>query len=229
MNPRKDYQKALELRLQGKTYGEIRSLFGIPKSTQSGWFKDLKLSTSARKTLLSKQKIGLHALKKFNEARTLAIGIENESVRKNFENLIQTLIPKNLAIIGAVLYWGEGQKVFSDKRGYFNPYINFSNSDPMMISIFIKFLEKILNIPKTSITPCVMIHPNISPESAINFWVNLTGIPKENFRCYKSISRASRGKRPKHLLPHGTLQLRVNGRREFFKIRGLIDGIVKAV
>ncbi len=73
-----------------------------------------------------------------------------------------------------------------------------------------------------------MIYPNINPQEAIDYWQDITKIPKENFRYNIAVSRASQGKRPKHLLPYGTLQIRINGRREFFKIKGLIDGIIKA-
>ena len=37
-------EKVIKLRKQGKTYNEIKVLLGIPKSTLSGWLKDLPLS-----------------------------------------------------------------------------------------------------------------------------------------------------------------------------------------
>ena len=88
-------------------------------------------------------------------------------------------------------------------------------------------LEKILGITKDRIKAPIFIYPGMIPEEAINYWQKLTNIPRENFRCQMALSRASQGKRPKNLLPYGTLQLRMNKRQEFFKIRGLIDGIIK--
>ena len=73
-----------------------------------------------------------------------------------------------------------------------------------------------------------MIYPNINPQKSINYWQNVTKIPIENFRTQMAISRSSQGKRPWNLLPNGTVQVRVSKRQDFFKIRGLIDGIIRA-
>ena len=56
MESRRDYQAALALRLEGKTYGEIRRNFEIPKSTLSTWFSNLRVSNRAKKILESKKK-----------------------------------------------------------------------------------------------------------------------------------------------------------------------------
>jgi len=130
-------------------------------------------------------------------------------------------------ILGAALYWGEGYKNFNQKKTIY-PYICLANSEPEMIVTFIHFLEKILGITKDRIKAPVFIYSGMIPEEAINYWQKLTGIPRENFRCQMALSRASQGRRPNNLLPHGTLQLRVVKRQEFFKIRGLMDGIIKS-
>lgn len=59
MGYRKDYSAALALRLEGKTYGEIRKNFRIPKSTLSGWFSTLKINNKARKILESKKRVDI--------------------------------------------------------------------------------------------------------------------------------------------------------------------------
>lgn len=228
MNPRKDYQKALEMRLQGQTYGEIRSVFLIPKSTLSTWFSKLKMSDKTRKTLEAKRGNGYLKLIEFNKTRTRAIHTENEDIRKNYKAKINKLSRRELMILGAALYWGEGYKNFTLRSGHY-PYICFGNSDPEMIQIFIRFMGKILNIPKDRMRCQAMIYPNIVATEAINYWQHITQIPKEYFRCQVAVSRASQGKRPKHLLPFGTLQIRVTRRQEFFKIKGLIDGIIRAL
>ena len=228
MNPRKDYKVALALRLEGKTYGEIRGLFGIPKSTLSTWFSTLKLNNGARKILDSKIKNGYLKLIEFNKIRTINIKKENEDIRKNYESRISRLNSRELTILGTALYWGEGYKNFNLKSGAY-PYICFSNSDPLMHKVFVPFLERILKITKSRIKCQVMIYPNIDPQKAVQYWQNITQIPIENFRTQLTVSRASQGKRPWNLLPYGTLQLRVSQRQEFFKIRGLIDGIIKSL
>ncbi|MDP3710712.1 MAG: hypothetical protein Q8R29_03265 [bacterium] len=227
MKTRADRQEALKLRMKGKTYGEIRATLSIPKSTQSYWFKNLELSTETQKIILGKQSKGLAALQVFNTERTNSIQKENKKIREYYEKEIGDLNKRELALIGASLYWGEGYKNFNQKRGSY-PYVGFANSDPQMILIFICFLERILNIKKEAMRADVIIQPNLSPSNALDYWRDITKIPKEKIAVYKALSRASQGKRPKNLLPYGTFQLKISQRQEFFKIRGLIDGIIKA-
>ncbi len=228
MEFRKDYQAALALRLEGKTYGEIRKTFKIPKSTLSGWFSALKINNKAKKILESKKKNGYYKLVEFNKTRTSEILKENENIRKKYESIVGRLSSRELMILGAALYWGEGYKNFNQKRSVY-PYVCLGNSDPEMIIIFIHFLEKILGIRKDRIRAPIFIYPGMIPEKAVDYWQKLTKIPRENFRCQMALSRASQGKRPKNLLPYGTLQLRVIKRQEFFKIKGLMDGIIKNI
>ena len=227
MESRRDYQAALALRLEGKTYGEIRRNFEIPKSTLSTWFSNLRVSNRAKKILESKKKNGYYKLVEFNKTRTINIHKENEDIRKDYESRINRLGGKELMILGAALYWGEGYKNFGQRKNIY-PYICFGNSDPYMLKVFITFLEKSLKINRDRIKCQAMIYPGISPQKAIQYWQGITQIPVENFRTQLCVSRASQGKRPWNLLPYGTLQIRVSRRQEFFKIRGLMDGIIKS-
>lgn len=226
MNPRKDYKAAFDLRMSGRTYGEIRNIFGIPKSTLSTWFSKLKLDSKVKKVLESKRKSGYLKLVEFNKVRTLNIGIENENARKDYELKIGKLNKRELMILGAALYWGEGYKNFDHTKKRY-PYISFSNSDPLMVKVFIKFLEDVLGIPREKLNASAMIYPNMDSTVCIKYWQEITAIPKEKFKVYKALSRASSMKRPSNLLPYGTLQIRINNRLNFFKVMGLIDGVTK--
>lgn len=228
MNSRIDYQEILNLRLQGKTYGEIKSIFNVPKSTLSSWFSKLVISKKAKDILKLKRKNGYLKLVEFNKVRTRRICEENESIRKNYETYVDNLNDRELMILGAALYWGEGYKNFKPTRGGY-PYICFGNSDPKMVLVFIKFMEKVLGILKDKMRVQIMIYPGIGIKKVIDYWQGITKISRKYFRCQVALSRASQGKRPKHLLPYGTFQVRVTRRQEFFKIRGLIDGIIKGV
>ena len=193
MNPRsQDYKAALVLRLEGKSYGEIRQIFNLPKSTLSTWFSNLKLNKEAKKILENKTKEGYLKLIEFNKTRTVNIKKENEDIRKNYEFRIKRLSDRELMIIGAALYWGEGYKNFNPKK-FSYPYISFGNSDPQMVLIFISFLEKVMCISKDKIRVQVMIYPNLNPSKSVNYWQQLTQIPKENFRHQVALSRAGAG------------------------------------
>lgn len=225
---REDYQEAMRLRYSGSTYGEIHSLLRIPKSTLSTWFSTAQLPLKAREILVHKTREGIKALGRFNHERTLRIVNENETIRTRYMRMVGALSKRDLMLLGAALYWGEGHKNFSSSRKSY-PFISFSNSDPDMIVLFIEFVERILGVPKCDLWGIAMIYPSLDPKKSIAYWRSISGIPKERFRCYSTISRASNGKRPRNLLPYGTLQIRVHKRHHFFKIRGLIDGIVSRV
>ena len=57
--------------------------------------------------------------------------------------------------------------------------------------------------------------------------IKVTKISSERFHITTQVSRASRSKRPIHSLPYGTLDLRVNSRKRFFEVLGLINGLIK--
>ena len=75
---RNDYKKALKMRLEGKSYGEIKSFLGVPKSTQSVWFKNLSLPTKAKSILVKKQANSVKFFSLFNLIRNSAYSSSGE-------------------------------------------------------------------------------------------------------------------------------------------------------
>lgn len=222
MHPK--YQAVIDLRFKGKSYGEIKNLLGIPKSTLSSWLKELKLPPSIKKILIEKGRVPQERLMNFNRRRTQTIKIENQRVRQVATDEIKPLSKYELLLIGASLYWAEG---YNRQDKVPSPYISFGNSNPNMVALFLRFLREVLRIPEEKLRPTVQIHHNIKIESVIKFWVKITDIPKERFLITHQRSRASKGRRPRNSLPYGTLKLNVSGRQNFFKVKGWIDGLTK--
>lgn len=221
LNPRRE--QASLLRLEGKTYGEIRNVLGVSKSTLSSWLKNLALSPAAEANIKSKTSEGFVRFAAWNKQRTESIQKENEEIIEKHKKEIQNLSRRDIMLIGASLYWGEGQKNFGK-----NYYISFSNSDPEMVRIFMKFLKDILGIHRDIIRFSISAHLRVDRMASRKFWASVVDVPIEKIYYYLAVSKASNGKRPRNLLPHGTFQIRVNRRREFFKVRGLVDGIIDA-
>lgn len=220
-------EQATELRLQGKSYGEIMKVLDISsKGTLSYWFRDLELPVAARKRLQKNieiaQEKGLFA---FNEKRTRAIEEESEQIVKQARAEISSLSKRELMLIGASLYWGEGVKKSKSAR---YPSIKFSNSDPKMVEVFLCYLRDVLEVDDTKMRPGIIVHPNIDPEVALDFWAVLTMLQRETFWVSVAVSRASKHKRPINSLPYGTFHVRVSGRRLFCRIKGHIEGIAAA-
>src|SRR4030042_301237 len=172
MHPK--YQEVIDLRLKGKSYGEIKSLFGVPKSTLSSWLKELELPPSVKKILIEKGRAPREQLMKFNRRRTQIIKIENQQIKQVAADEIKPLSKYELLLIGAALYWAEG---YNRQDKVPSPYISFGNSNPDMVVLFLRFLREVLRIPEEKLRPTVQIHHNIKPESAIKFWARITDIP----------------------------------------------------
>jgi len=220
---RLDHEKAIALRMTGKSYNEIAKDLGVCKSCLSYWLKNLNLPTEAIKILERKKSNASDKLAECNRKKHERVQADNKEIKETFSKKVGLITDRELFLIGAALYWGEGYKNFN--KG--SHYISFVNSDPDMVKIFLLFVRKILKVSEDKLKPSIHIYPSISKDSAISFWAEITNIPKYKFHTYNQISRASKGKKPKNLLPYGTLDLRIISRQKFFEIMGLIDGIIK--
>jgi len=103
-----------------------------------------------------------------------------------------------------------------------------TNSDPHIIKIFIRFLKDICLIPQERLAANLRIFKHQNPETLLNFWSEVTKIPRGRFdKIYIGISKSSLSKKPYNSLPHGTIQIRVGDTKLFHKIMGWIDGMKK--
>lgn len=217
-------EAAISLRKSGKSYSDIKKIFNIKsKGTLSLWFKNLKLTKKENEKLFKNVELAkTRGLLKFNKNRTEKILKENEIFFKEASNLINPISKNELFLVGISLYWGEGTK--SERHG---PSVTFSNSDPLMVAMFMRFVREILNVKEEKIRSGIQIHPNISESKAREFWAKVTKLPEERFYITKQISRVSKLKRPINFLPFGTIAIRVNNRQLFYKMRGYISGLAK--
>ncbi len=215
---------AVELRQHGKSYGEIKKLLNIKsKGTLSYWFRNLELSQAAKK-LLRENNLVAHqrGLFAFNKRRTNTILAENKKLFAEAAQSIPKISQRELALIGAALYWGEGTT--RERRA--NHSISFTNSDHRMIQVFMRYLREVLLIPEERVFVAIHIHPNISESEARIFWSKATKLPPARFAIYRAISSAGNFKRPKNFLPYGTMNVRVHSRQLFHKMKGYIQGII---
>lgn len=225
--------KALSLRKKGYSYNEINKLFGIPKSTLSSWFSNLSLSQKAQIRIRKRIESGtLNGLVERNKAQTALAQIRVRKIRRISKNEIKKFSEKDLFIIGISLYWAEGYKrvVKVNGREVTHHPISFTNSDEIMVNVFVSFLKKIMKVPSERIKLELRIFQHTNKEEAVSYWSKVSGIPKENFGKVSSIiSRSSIGKRPFNRLPFGTVAVRVCDTDKFHKLMGWIDGMKKSL
>lgn len=219
-------EKAISLRKQGCSYNKIMKTLGLKsKGTLSIWFKDLVYSDETRKLLEKNMKLAYERnLFEANSKRKHRIQIENNISYTEGLTYATSLSLRELTLIGAALYWGEGSKSEKIPGGCI---LAFSNSDPKMIAVYMRFLREILNVEDERISVGIHLYPTTDIDKAKEFWAETTGLPKEKFYIITQISRASQGKRPYNILPHGTLSVKTSNRLLFFKVKGIIESIGK--
>ena len=216
-------ERAVSLRKNGESYNNIRKLLGIrSKGTLSNWFKGIKLPKKSIELLAKNNKLAHErGLFTANKNRNVRIDNENKKAYTEGQNYIQPISKKELLLIGAVLYWGEGTK--SERNA---ASLTLSNSDPLMISVYMRFIREILKIPEEKIRAGIHIYPSISGDEAKKFWSKTTNLPENRFYIITQVSRASQNKRPFNILPFGTVVIKINNRQQFYKVKGMIKGIV---
>lgn len=114
---------------------------------------------------------------------------------------------------GVMLYWGEGAK-----RGN---SVAFSNSDPDMITVFLRFLRDICGIDESRLRVTVHYYEDLDIRFLSKYWSTVTGIPREQF--YKPyLHRKTKGTyRAKS--KYGTICVQYSDKELLRHINGWID------
>src|SRR6185436_17823499 len=93
-----------------------------------------------------------------------------ERVKKDIGNITK----RELFIAGFFLYWAEGGKT---RRNI----VAFSNTDPFMVSAYIKWLG-IIGVPSDVIKIRLHLYKDMDEEKEISFWVEKLGINRSKFQ-----------------------------------------------
>ena len=213
-------QEAIILRKRGYSYSRILKKLGMTsKGTLSHWFKDIVLPEKTQKKLKNDYKINtVKALAKFNKNRSKIILKENRQALLKGKKDIKIMDRNHLLILGSALYWGEGTKYVGR-----SPSLIFTNSDPDMIKVYMKFLRRGLLIKEMDIKAGIHIHPYVDVKKSREFWSKVTGLARDVFYIVNVTSSASRNKRPSRKLPYGMAVIKVNRRKVFYTVMGMIE------
>ncbi|MDZ4296609.1 MAG: hypothetical protein U1A16_04565 [Patescibacteria group bacterium] len=221
-------QKILALRYKGKSYNEIVKALGVAKGTVNYWLHGIVLPPLVQKKLAANiQRVTKNGFSTFNRERTRRIKEENKTFREISSKEIVPLSEKELLLVAVALYWGEGCQNAHAKNGTSSYALALSNSNPFLIALFLRFVREILHVPEKKIKAHLQIHPNIDRAQALYFWSSVTQLPAIQFCVITAVSSASKHRRPTRFLPHGTLDIRVNSRQLFMRMKGWIDGLAQ--
>jgi hypothetical protein len=203
MARREEKQRAIEMRKKGMSYGQIKSILGIAKSTLSNWLEAYPLTEKRIRELRScSQKIerGRETKRKKKEVR-LGIFYKEEKVK------VFPINKKELYLAGLFLYWGEGSKNQAAAK------LTISNTDPSVIKFFIYWLEKSLDVSRDKIKVQLHLYNDMAINKEIDFWSKTLKINKKQFT--KPYIKESRFNKINHKggFGHGTCNISIGDAR----------------
>ncbi|WP_424858306.1 hypothetical protein [Streptomyces sp. SAI-170] len=159
--------KARELRLQGWTYDQIQVELGCSKGSISLWVRDLpkpERRDPSEQAKLAAQKRWEHELAVRDE--------ERQRTKMVAASEIGEMSDRELFLVGVGLYWAEGAK---DKPYARRENVQFVNSDPSMIRIFMAWLD-LVGVERERLRYRVMIHATGDVEGAERYWADVVGV-----------------------------------------------------
>ncbi len=174
---------AISLRKNGLSYKEIMSRVQVSKSTLSNWCSGLELTSKERENLEGRILVGrdISRAKAKLSHNNKRIERENRVYEEAFKefNIFKS---DDFFFVGIVMYWAEGSKKSKS--------FQFINSDPEMISLMIKWIEKFLKIPRNTLKYRLFIHEPYMNENCEEFWSSTINVSKSQFQ--KTIYKPTR-------------------------------------
>ncbi|MDO8594675.1 MAG: hypothetical protein Q7R93_04150 [bacterium] len=200
-----DKQKAFELRRQGKSYKEIRSVLGMSLAILSDWFKNEDWSKKIKSRLVSAASTrNSYKLDLMHKARKKQLDSLYEKAREEAKSEYRTFSSNHLFIAGLMIYWGEGDKLSKYRCG-------IANTEPRMLKVFSRFLQEIAGINPKKIKIWLLLYPDLVDANCKKYWVEACGLPEANFS--KSIT--VQGKSAIRRLNYGVCSMAIYNR--YFK------------
>ena len=215
--------EAIELRKNGYTYSEILKQIPVSKSTLSLWLRSVSLSRRQFQRITKKK---LAAQQRGGDARKREKLERSERIISAAVNEIQAISMRELWLIGIALYWAEGSKEKSS-RGH---QTVFTNSDPKMVKIFIKWVNECLGLSPNQVIIELYLHQMYqdSLTTHLEFWNQILGMqynmPKKVYFKKNKLS----SKRHINVDYHGQLRIVIRNSTDLNrKIKGWTDGICR--
>lgn len=124
---------------------------------------------------------------------------------------------ETLKIAGSMLYWAEGYK----KNNYSS--VSFSNSDPKMIKVFLRFLRLVCGVQEKRLRALLFLFKDQDELSLKQYWSKITKIPTNQFNAsYVKSSKTDIGSY-KRKSKYGTLLLRYSDKKLLKQILSWIE------
>jgi hypothetical protein len=168
--------KAVELRKLGLSYREIEKVLSIPRSTLSGWLKDVELGETQKNRLRKSYGTGLtQARLKAAEWHRAQKELRLLKAKEDAQSVLDSLIIDDsvVELALAMLYLGEGAKTGTTAIG---------SSDPLILKFFLNVLVQKYEIDPSKARFDLHIRADQNPEEIRKYWAKELNLPKSYFK-----------------------------------------------
>ncbi len=215
-------ERALCMRKEGSSIGEIADVLGVSKSTASVWCRDISLTDEAMSRIAKKgREKSVLGLLNYSEKLRQKRKTETRNSYIEGKNKLGRLSDRDIYCIGLGLYWGEGYKNGNQEFG-------FTNSDPAMIAFYIKWLRVVFEVQNSDLIFRISINERHKSriDEVESFWVNFLKVPASQFTKPSFIIAKSRKIYKDPSLHMGTLRVKV---RKGTNMRRQIMGSIQSI
>lgn len=126
---------------------------------------------------------------------------------------------EELKTAGIMLYWAEGTLKGNT--------VDFVNSNPCMVKLFLEFLRRICGIKEERLRLYIYAYSYNDLEEIKNYWRKITGIPFAQFT--KPYIREGTPNKNNRILPYGLVHVRYNDKELLKLIKNWIQGYVTKI
>lgn len=217
------FDQAINLRRQGLSYAEILREVKVAKSTLSLWLRDVNLSEKQSQKLTEKK---IKSARRGGEKRHLQKIEKIKRINDESKKDVTKISKRELWLMGVMLYWAEGTK---EKEWRPGTGIQFSNSDPFMIKIFIEWLRKVFDASNDDIGFEIYIHENEKgrTDNVSEFWARKLNLPTSKFsRIYFKKNKIKTNRKNTGTLYFGLIKVKVKASSH---LNRKIAGWIKAI
>ena len=208
------------LRRKGWSIRDIAKELCVSRASASMWCRNTTLTETQKRLLIERAIEGGHRGRILGSSTNHRRKIENiERHVQGGKKYVNALSLRELLLVGAAIYWGEGSK---------KSQLGFINSDADMIVFIYRWFQKALGVKKQDFMPRILINDlHKSRDKVIKkYWAKLLGLPESQFRKTTFIKRPNTKRYSNHDTYFGLLTLRVRNSTDLkYKILGLIEGL----
>jgi predicted transcriptional regulator len=209
--------EAIALRETGHSMNEIANMLDVSKGSVSRWTRHVNME--GRPEAKNRLRNRTHTSYQRN-AKNLGDAARNKRLQYQGCGIERFSSEEySLFSLGCMLYWCEGHKSKN--------VIDFSNSDPDVIKVFLRFLRESMRIDNGKIKLRIQAYLNngLTQQNVEDYWLEKSGLTRENLHkgTYDVYSRLS--SRRKRNLIYGTLHIIVCDTSKLHEIYGGIAAV----